>query len=1354
MKSLFFLLLIFTLQNFYARAASVVEEESGNFTGIFNKVQESEDGLVLLNRWDKKNVELPPPGRRWHAMWSGDENIYFFGGYLYDGTVSSKTFKYNHGEWEEISLLLSPSPRQGAKADGGILFGGYGAEGFLSDTWEWVEESESWKKIITSSSPPGRFGHSFAFSPDRSLLFGGVQQGDSYTGDTWEFDLKEESWEKISLPDSPSPRQHGSMAYAGDGKFILFGGYNMEEGFLNDTWLYDLSDYSWTQIYPSSSPPARRRASMSWDPSEKVAVLFGGRDSENVFNDLWVFNPETVSWRLQDPLAPAGFPSPRQSLELAYCRLCRATVLFGGDSSPVELDPEENEIKGDTWEYRLSSTGSYTSSLYDAGYPETTLEYLSLDWDAEVPADGEIRFQLAASQSPETGLFRGPGGGTGSYFTEPGEEISSFFNDKRYFKFRLYMERELPGACNDFRVRNISLSYNHRPGLPQPAPPPYSSAGDGGVSNWPVRFEWSNAPDADGDSLEYELLISTAVDFDPLYLSFSGIEEQYNWSHFEYDLPQGTTYYWKVRAYDGNGWGEYSVPWSVRVDTVPPSQVAGLQAQRAEIINGAVELSWTSTDEEAVDYVIKYDARWQIDNQTGWNNASHQAVYLPQDKIYEGKEEGFTVEGLENNTTYYFAVRARDEAGNLSAISPAQCRTNAPPEIALKSTVAGKWGTGTEKSTSTILFNYHISDPDPEDILNVDIHMAMGQEGEFDILVAEDIKEEFFKWDSRSELNASNYYIRFRVRDKRGLEALVTTGPVSINNYNEPPEVELISPAGGEEWERVRTVQWEYSDPNLRDTHYSTVFVSTDGGSNFYRESPRLGDGVKSYQWGTGNWPDSEDTVVKVVVRDNRGLEGEDISGKFSISNSFSPVNEFGLIYPKSNTFIYYSTPTLNWESTFHPQGLDFEFRLIISTCSSFSPVYKERWFNSSVTEHNLTLEDEKKYYWEVVAVDSELIRRTSKGKGVFIVNTDPISILGAGLGGGNIEVDRKWLVISGTETITVHLNKPAAVAPHGHISFNDQYGNYINRTAVREGESIHITPAPALEPSRKYIITLGKGITDSTGHPLLDRRAQKSGERRIEFVSLLGPEEETEIDYPGRASLKVPARTLGKKTTGYISIDDVDISQVFTAENDAGINPEIGDSPVNLVQIKAYDYEGRLLKSFDESPQIKLFYFEEEGMVMGEDVDTDFLEIFRLNKDNAKGEKEYWSPFTGLSRKEGNWISAHISNAGYYSLRAYSGLGRDFSGLLVYPNPFDPNEGQLNIRFNLGRESRLTFEVYTLIGDLVYRKEESFSKGYGRSFKWDGRNSRGTTAANGMYYARIREKDKEVKSFLIGVLK
>jgi hypothetical protein len=50
-------------------------------------------------------------------------------------------------------------------------------------------------------------------------------------------------------------------------------------------------------------PPARYGHSMAYDPASGTVVLFAGRDFHGGFNDTWAYEPSANSWT---ELAPAG----------------------------------------------------------------------------------------------------------------------------------------------------------------------------------------------------------------------------------------------------------------------------------------------------------------------------------------------------------------------------------------------------------------------------------------------------------------------------------------------------------------------------------------------------------------------------------------------------------------------------------------------------------------------------------------------------------------------------------------------------------------------------------------------------------------------------------------------------------------------------------------------------------------------------------------------------------------------------------------------------------------------------------------------------------------------------------------
>jgi hypothetical protein len=103
-------------------------------------------------------------------------------------------------------------------------------------------------------------------------------------------------------------------------------------------------------------------------------------------------------------------------------------------------------------------------------------------------------------------------------------------------------------------------------------------------------------------------------------------------------------------------------------DTLPPAAVIDLAV--SDVGPGSVRLSWTATgDDSLTGRATAYDARCRVgtlDDGT-WPDAV-PATGEP-DPSPPGSSETFLVTGLSEQTDYAFALRVRDEAGNLSGLS-------------------------------------------------------------------------------------------------------------------------------------------------------------------------------------------------------------------------------------------------------------------------------------------------------------------------------------------------------------------------------------------------------------------------------------------------------------------------------------------------------------------------------------------------------------------------------------------------------------------------------------------------------------------------------------------------------------
>jgi hypothetical protein len=107
-------------------------------------------------------------------------------------------------------------------------------------------------------------------------------------------------------------------------------------------------------------------------------------------------------------------------------------------------------------------------------------------------------------------------------------------------------------------------------------------------------------------------------------------------------------------------------------DKTPPASINDLIAYRTYLPScDRMILEWTAPgDDGTTGRASGYDIRYStspITTETSWNSAI-QATGEPIPSV-AGTRESFIVTGLLNNTTYYFAIKTKDEADNWSGLS-------------------------------------------------------------------------------------------------------------------------------------------------------------------------------------------------------------------------------------------------------------------------------------------------------------------------------------------------------------------------------------------------------------------------------------------------------------------------------------------------------------------------------------------------------------------------------------------------------------------------------------------------------------------------------------------------------------
>ncbi len=1333
--------------------SSKISEKGTGFNGTYFNLMVTEIGLKVKNIWVKESPSFSPEARKWHEMWGGDA-VYLFGGKTSDSGRLNDIYKFSEGDWTEILPSTPPAKRSNMRVSENILFGGIDSDlNYFNDIWEYDPAAEEWEEVIVSSSPTGRYDHSFAFAEDTAVLFGG-EDSTGEMDDTWEYDRIAASWTYVAQSTYPAARKGHSSSVSAEGRILLFGGQKGEKA-MGDTWIYSIPGSSWTLKFPAGSPAARTNGDICYDKRNNVAVFFGGNYNSALFNDLWVYNYKMDSWYRQYPEHPDGVPEEREMTGFAYDGSEDKAVLFGG------MDIDEN-LLSDTWSYILRSSGVYISQVFDAGGIDTYLNYLNIGIGKSLPPDAEIKVQVAVSSLavPAPSEFNGPDGTGNSYYTSSSTLISPVADgNKRYFRYRAYLKREIPGGTSDFYLSEIAINYNHEPGSPSLIGPPFSSAADGGVASSPMEIYWNNSADNDGDTLTYELIVATDSDFSLIYSSKSGIEELSTRSNTAVSLSHGNTYYYKIRGYDGTDYGTYSESWLVLIDTVPPAAITYLRASRPNQ-NGAIKIEWTAPD-SGYSYRLGFNSDISIVNETGWSNTIDQGNYRDYrpDSIITGEKEYFIITGLKNATTYYFAVKLRDEAGNYSGLSPSPAsKTNSPPEVYLSTKTAGSWGTASAFSTSTLTFKYYVKDPDPEDYHDFDILMA-AQVGEpFDIVVTSGITQNYYNWDTREVGNADNYVVKIAAGDQRGLSGEITTSTVKITNYNEPPVINLKSPTGGELWEGLNYIEWSSYDPNRTDTLYYEVLISTRGGEGYIYEDRYVRDFELPYGWGTGNYPDSSKTKVKIIGWDDKGLSGEAQSEVFEIFNTNNPPSEFDIISPQTGSFSYSSSVVFSWNPATDPEGDPVSYTLMVSTSRQFYPLAVEVK-NLTSTVKTVNLDDEKIYYWKVQALDPDLSATDSSSVNRFAVDVNPLEIL------STWPEDGSRLIMSSTETLKIKFNKePDPKIPlHEYIKITDNYGRHVTYKYSLSTMSYLLEMVPEvalpLRPSREYTCTVSGSVKDIVGHPV-------TGIEKFTFVNLISSGASSTIEYPGEAKLTINADSLAEKA--YIYLEPAQESLMKSADLAAVSETNTGNINIKAMNIIAEDATGGAITDIAGDIEILFLYKDDsKGFVRDYKVDENYLSIYRLNSISGVSSSPaaplspsgpVWERIKTINNSTRNLAAGLVSKPGTYSLRAYAAPDKELSGIVVYPNPFDPLEDErVNIKFILTADSRVTLEIYTLIGDFVYSDAKSCSgSSWGRSnkFTWDGKNGLRKLVANGIYVGRLLRNGKIDEEFMIGVLK
>ena len=541
-----------------------------------------------------------------------------------------------------------------------------------------------------------------------------------------------------------------------------------------------------------------------------------------------------------------------------------------------------------------------------------------------------------------------------------------------------------------------------------------------GAGSGKIDISW--LPNPESDVTGYYVHRSSGYDYYSKSSLISGT------SHQDTGIADGTTYYYKITAWDGLYEGAESDEVSATTwDDTKPADTTDLSALRMNE-PGKIKLLWTAPgDDGTVGVASQYDIRYgtyplTADNFGNFPSISEKSPHPSPSS--SGTQEQMIVTGLTSGATFYFALKTADEGPNGSNISNViLIQTPAAPQISLLSFNDGKTYGDDEGASGNamneIKWSYSDLNADNTHYFYVRVSSDSGitwreLEDENGYIVG-DLPDgtTFYLWDTRQFQDGTKFRLKIAITDSDGLSGISSsTVDFAIRNQNVPPIVEIVSPDGGETWSGSRTIRWNTTDKNRTDTHTFEIYISTDGGNS----DGSIHDATvfsSSATWDTTKYSDGTKYRIKVVAGDGKAQGEDSSSNNFAIFNENQAPGEFSLSSPEDGKYINTLSPTLFWETSVDPDGNDVTYKLYLSSYSGSNFVEV-----SSTTEAQYSFEfdltDGVSYWWLVKATDGS-IEVPSRETYVFEIDVTSPALVSATLKDANEngKINRITLVFS-----------------------------------------------------------------------------------------------------------------------------------------------------------------------------------------------------------------------------------------------------------------------------------------------------------------------------------------------------
>lgn len=197
-----------------------------------------------------------------------------------------------------------------------------------------------------------RFAVSYFTLEGQAYLMGGIKlQGSNYIAydDLSRYDVVNDNWE--SLPDYPGGNIYGAFTFVIEDTVYIGLGANQFGTYSSEAWSYNTM-VGWQQI--ANFPGSQRVYPFSFSATDKGYI--GSGWGNNIYSDLWEYNPATDTWS-----AKSDYPGGGRVGQAAFSTDNAGYVGLGDDGSDYYNDFYEYNPTMDTWTTKASFTGSNRS---------------------------------------------------------------------------------------------------------------------------------------------------------------------------------------------------------------------------------------------------------------------------------------------------------------------------------------------------------------------------------------------------------------------------------------------------------------------------------------------------------------------------------------------------------------------------------------------------------------------------------------------------------------------------------------------------------------------------------------------------------------------------------------------------------------------------------------------------------------------------------------------------------------------------------------------------------------------------------------------------------------------------------